>query len=234
MCAYVIYLTILPPPHWPFPIPCICTVQAIKTRVSDWGHHPGPLLAAGPWRQPPPAPTARSGGPIKPRGGSRWREHLGRGCRRAQAERERAAGGGNCREVWEGSLGLGWLCGGQRPSQAFKLLRQNEVGWRAWCGRVGGSEQGRCEVSLKAGSELREHIHFPWPLGPRAASLIQVVTVSWEHLRVGHSPHNSESPVTAVPFSVAFPCSNHFPRMLGPGLPCWAQVNSMSSFARSD
>lgn len=31
-------------------------------------------------------------------------------------------------------------------------------------------------MSLKAGSELREHIHFPWPLGPRAVLLIQV---SW-------------------------------------------------------
>lgn len=84
-------------------------------------------------------------------------------------------------------------------------------------------------MSLKAGSELRERIHFPWLSGPRAALLIQV---SWciigirgdcqlgASQGVGHGPHSSGSPVTAVPFTVAFPCLNHFSQMLGPGLPC--------------
>lgn len=44
---YVIYLTVLPSSHWPFPIPHICTVQAIKTLVSDQGCHPGPDLVYG-------------------------------------------------------------------------------------------------------------------------------------------------------------------------------------------
>lgn len=35
-CVYV-YLTVLSHPYWPFLIPHICTVQAIKTLISDQG-----------------------------------------------------------------------------------------------------------------------------------------------------------------------------------------------------
>lgn len=33
-CVHVIYLTIVPPPHWPFLIPPFYMVQAIKTLIS--------------------------------------------------------------------------------------------------------------------------------------------------------------------------------------------------------
>lgn len=111
LCVYVIYLIILPP-HWPFPIPRICTVQAIKTLVLRSGLIilGLSLLTAGLWHQLPPAPLAALGrGPLSPRCGSGWRRHLGWGCCQGQA----GEGGGH----WEWKVLRSW--GGlPRPSNA--------------------------------------------------------------------------------------------------------------------
>lgn len=122
LCVYVIYLTVLPLPHWPFPVPHICTVQAIKTRFRP-GPPPGPCLAYG------VAPSARCLplplllGPFK-----LWRQRRRPGGRWCQAQ---AGEGGDCWE-WEllslGNSGPVVGCGGQRSPQVLRNCLGKKMG----------------------------------------------------------------------------------------------------------
>lgn len=200
LCVSVIDLTILSPPPWPFPIPRICTVQAIKTLVLDRGPPPWAFLAPG-------APFT---GPVSHKG-------------------EHAEGIGEGSQAWGGAtVGRPFQTLGSCLGQE-KWVAVNKEGVHCVAEPRGERERERLHFFWPLSPEghcrhipsssLRPNWGASRPPGSHPESLVCPWGWWWSQrgrLRFGSSPASSGHPRTAAPLSRVPTLASLLP---DPGLP---------------